>query len=170
MAIKNKYTIEQIRELREARKKNKNKNVDRRIQAIQLHAEGLPHKEIADRTGFVRTYIAELAGKYRKEGIDAIIGNHYKGNRRNLSYEEEKALIEPLKEKAASGQVTSVREFKKLYEEATGKTFGDSNKGQIYRVLNRHNGRKVMPRSTHPKKASPEVIEASKKLTPNAEN
>ena len=36
-----KYTLEQKRELKEARKKNKNKNIDRRIHALQLHAEGL---------------------------------------------------------------------------------------------------------------------------------
>ena len=162
---KTKYTIEQKNELKEARKKNKNKNIDKRIHALQLHAEGVPHKEIAKKTGFVYTYIAELARKYRKNGINAIAGNNYKGNHRNLSYEQEKALIEPFREKASKGQVTSIREFKKSYETATGKTFNDSNKGQIYRVLNRHNGRKVMPRSAHPKKASPEVIEASKKLT-----
>ena len=35
---------------------------------------------------------------------------------------------------------------------------------QIYRVLHRHGWRKIMPRSRHPKKATPEAIEASKKL------
>lgn len=34
--------------------------------------------------------------------------------------------------------------------------------GQIYRALKRHNWRKVMPRSRHPKKASEEAINASK--------
>ena len=34
---------------------------------------------------------------------------------------------------------------------------------QIYYVLHRHGWRKVMPRSRHPKKASEEVIETSKK-------
>ncbi|MDE7249890.1 MAG: winged helix-turn-helix domain-containing protein, partial [Lachnospiraceae bacterium] len=33
----------------------------------------------------------------------------------------------------------------------------------IYCVLKRHGWRKVMPRSRHPKKASEEVIETSKK-------
>jgi transposase len=170
MPIKIKYTSEQAKELEQARKKNKNKNIDRRIQTLQLYGQGMPHKEIAMRTGFSYSYVAELAGKYRKGGIEAIVGNHYKGNRRNLTFEEEKALLEPFKEKAAAGEVTSVRELKKAYEKATGKVLGDNNKGQIYRVLNRHNGRKVMPRSTHPKKASPEDIEASKKLTLSAKN
>jgi len=42
--------------------------------------------------------------------------------------------------------------------------------GQIYRVLHRHDWRKVMPRSRHPKKASEEVIATSKKLTPESMN
>jgi hypothetical protein len=74
------------------------------------------------------------------------------------------AVIEPFRQKAGAGQVTSIRELKKAYEEKTGKIYQNNNKGQIYRVLARHNGRKVMPRSVHPKKASPEAIAASKKL------
>ena len=165
MGTKIKYTSSQKEELQNARTKNKNKNIDKRLHAILLHAEGTSNKEISKKTGFAESYISELAGKYRRNGIDAIAGNHYKGNRRNIGYDEEKTLIESIKEKAKKGQMTTVREFKAMYEKATGKIYGESNKGQIYRVLKRHNGRKVMPRSTHPKKASPEVIEASKKLT-----
>ena len=47
------------------------------------------------------------------------------------------------------------------YEQAVGHRTGGS---QIYYVLRRHGWRKVMPRSKHPKKASEEVIETSKKL------
>ena len=36
--------------------------------------------------------------------------------------------------------------------------------GHIYAVLHRNGWRKTMPRSRHPKKASDEAIEASKKL------
>jgi transposase len=163
----NKYTFthEQVEELELSRKKNKNKNVDKRVRALLYYNQGMNRKAIAEKTGFAATYITELVGKYRKGGIDAIAGNHYKGNRRNLTFEQEAALIEPFRKKSAAGQVTSIRELKKAYEEATGKSLQNNNKGQIYRVLARHNGRKVMPRSVHPKKASPEDIEASKKLT-----
>lgn len=53
-------------------------------------------------------------------------------------------------------------ELEQKYEEAVGHRIGNS---QIYRVLERHGWRKVMPRSKHPKSASEEVIETSKKLT-----
>ena len=56
-----------------------------------------------------------------------------------------------------------IREIEKAYQERVDHRIGH---GQIYCVLNRHHGwRKIMPRSKHLKKASEEVIEASKKLT-----
>ncbi len=54
-----------------------------------------------------------------------------------------------------------VSEIKKEYDKAVVRDTGT----QIYNVLHRHNWRKVMPRSQHPKKAIDEAIEASKKLT-----
>ena len=84
-----------------------------------------------------------------------------------MSFEEEANLLEPFHERASQGQLVEVSEIKAVYEEAVGHTIGGS---QIYYVLRRHGWRKVMPRSRHPKKASDEAIEASKKLTPKSSN
>ena len=65
-------------------------------------------------------------------------------------------------ERAQAGQIVEVSEIKAAYEEKVGHRIGG---GQIYRVLKRHDWRKVKPRSEHPKKASAEAIDASKKLT-----
>ena len=75
--------------------------------------------------------------------------------------EKEAELLEEFREKAAAGQMIDISEIKSRYEEMVGHRIG---RGQIYRVLHRHNWRKVLPRSKHPQKASEEVIEASKKL------
>ena len=91
-----------------------------------------------------------------------MMGCHYGGNRRNMSFEEEEALLEPFLQKAEAGQVVEVSEIEAAYREAVGHSIGTS---QIYYVLHRHGWRKVMPRSKHPKKAGEEVIETSKKLT-----
>jgi transposase len=155
---------EQIAELEKSRKKNKNKNVEKRIVALLMHAEGKTRAEIAKRTEYAETYISQLVSNYCNNGISAITDNHYPGNRRNLSFEEEEALLEPFRKKAEAGEIVEVSEIKQAYEEATGKTLGDNNKGQIYRVLQRHGWRKIMPRSKHPDKASDEEIESSKKL------
>ena len=84
-----------------------------------------------------------------------------------MSYEEETALLEPFRKKAEAGQIVEVSEMNKAYQEAVGHSIGT---GQIYHVLHRHGWRKVMPRSKHPKKASEEDIEASKKLTSKWQN
>ena len=76
--------------------------------------------------------------------------------------EEVTVLLEPYREQAEKGQIVEVSEMKASYEQAVGHTIGGS---QIYYVLHRNGWRKITPRSKHPKKASEEVIETSKKLT-----
>ena len=84
-----------------------------------------------------------------------------------MTPEEEAAILEPFQKKAESGQMINVSEIKEAYEKAVGHKIGN---GQIYRVLHRQEWRKVLPRSRHPKRASEEVIETSKKLTPESVN
>ena len=84
-----------------------------------------------------------------------------------MSYEEETALLEPFSKKAEAGQMVEVSEIEAAYRDAVGHSIGTS---QIYYVLHRHEWRKVMPRSQHPKKASDEVVETSKKLTIKSRN
>lgn len=162
MKMKYRYSKQDQEVIKAARKANKGKQVDRRLKALELQAAGKKAKEISVITGFHPAYISQLMAKYRDGGIEAITGNHYGGNRRNMSLEEEAKLIEPFRQRASQGQMIEVSEIKAAYEKAVGHTIGGS---QIYYVLRRHNWRKVMPRSKHPKKASDEVIEASKKLT-----
>jgi transposase len=110
------------------------------------------------------TYISKIVAKFVDYGMSAIVDNKYRGNRRNMSLEEEAAFLARFKEQAEEGRIIEVSEIKRAYEEAIGRSLENSH-GQIYRVLKRHGWRKVMPRSKHPNKASDEDIEASKKLT-----
>jgi len=158
--IKGSLNAEQVNELKVAEGKNKDKNIDARVRALLLYAEGLTNKDIAIKTGFKDSYISELVRKYRKGGISAICGKNYKGNRRNLSFAQEAALPSDFEEKAQAGQIVTVADIKAAYEKAIGRSL-DKSRGQIYRVLERHGWRKVMPRSKHPDKASDEVIETS---------
>lgn len=162
MSSRYKFTEADITCIRDARKANKNKRAEARLKALELRAKGERSKAVAEKTGFHPAYISRLTQKYRAGGIEAIAGNHYGGNRRNMSMEEEAALLAPFREKAAQGQVIVVNEIKSAYEKAVGHAIGGT---QIYYVLRRHNWRKVMPRSKHPKRASAEDIESSKKLT-----
>ena len=164
--MRKRYEIseEQKAEIERARKGNKNKNVEKRLKALLLHAEGKSRKEIAEITGYAASYISELVAKYSNNGISAMTDSKYGGNHRNMSYAEEEALLEPFKKAAEAGQVVEISAIKRAYEAATGRSLKNAH-GQIYYVLHRHGWRKIMPRSKHPKKASDEAIEASKKLT-----
>lgn len=165
MKMKHRYSEKDQEIIKAARKANKGKQVERRLIALELQAAGKKAKEISAITGFHPGYISRLKAKYRDGGIEAITGNHYGGNRRNMSFEEEATLLEPFRQRASQGQLVEVSEIKAVYEDAVGHTIGGS---QIYYVLRRHGWRKVMPRSRRPKKASDEAIEASKKLTPKS--
>ena len=55
MAKSHKFSEEQIEELKAAKKKNKNKNIDKRLTALLMRAEGKSRKEAADRTGYKYT-------------------------------------------------------------------------------------------------------------------
>ena len=93
MAKKYEITAEGLAELSTARKANRDKNIDRRLHALILYAEGHTSKEIIEKTGYNRTYLYELYRKYLENGLEAITGNHYGGNRRNMTYEEESELL-----------------------------------------------------------------------------
>ena len=161
------FTEDQVREIETSRRKNKNKKIDNRLRALLLHAEGMKHRDIAGKTELAETYIGELVTKYLKGGISAVAENSYAGNRRNLTFLEEKELLDSFVEKAKLGQIVEISQIKRSYEAKIGREL--KSRGHIYQILKRHGWRKVMPRSKHPNKASDEVIEASKKLTQSSE-
>ena len=160
-------TAEQKAEIEAARKANKNKRVETRLKALSLRAEGMSYQDISGIVGMNPDYLQILVAKYCKEGLESIVESKYGGNRRNMSYAEEEALLEPFKKEAEAGHIITTAEIKAKYVEAVGHSIGN---GQIYCVLKRHGWRKVMPRSRHPKKASDEAIEASKKLKQESGN
>ena len=150
------FTLEETQEIKAARKKNRDKNVEKRLAALEMRAEGKQNKEIREKTGFHTQYITVLVSRYKANGLASITESHYHGNHRNLSYAEEEALLEPFRLDSNAGKTVSVHDIETAYREAVGHSIGTS---QIYYVLHRHGWRKVMPRSKHPKKASDEVIE-----------
>ena len=162
MSKRDRISAEEVEAILQARRKNKDKTVDKWLEVLQLRAEGKNRAEISNKTGFSKQYVTELASEYRKRGLEEFAKKQYKGNRRNLSVSEEQAFLEPYKQQAIQGQLVEVGAMRKAYEAKVGHTIGGS---QIYRVLHRHGWRKVMPRSKHPNKAGDEAIEASKKLT-----
>ena len=154
---------EEVSEILKMRRENKDKTIDRWLEVLLLHAAGKTRAEIAAKTDFGKQYVTELVGEYCREGLDHYAQKHYKGNHRNMSFEEEEALLEPFRAQAEAGQIVEVGEILAAYERKIGRSVGSNS--QIYYVLARHGWRKVMPRSKHPNKADDEEIDSSKKLT-----
>ena len=110
-----------------------------RLHALELRAEGKRAKEIAEKVGVSAPYVSQLAAKYFAGGIEAIAGNHYGGNRRTMSVEEEEAILKPFYERAEKGEIIEVSEIEQAYQK---KVDHKISSGQIYLVLRRHGWRK----------------------------
>ena len=157
-----KISAENAAEIKEVRKTITDKKVDRRLYAVQLRGEGLTNDEIAQKLDTSDKMVSQWVSAYIKNGgITALLPKERIGMHRNLSIEEEKEFLSAYTKQAEAGQIVDLNEMKAAYIEKVGHSIGGS---QIYRMLERHGWRKVMPRSKHPQKASDETIEASKKL------
>ena len=157
-----KISAENAAEIKEVRKTITDKKVDRRLYAVQLRGEGLTNDEIAQKLDTSDKMVSQWVSAYIKNGgITALLPKERIGMHRNLSIEEEKEFLSAYTKQAEAGQIIDLNELKAAYIEKVGHSIGGS---QIYRMLERHGWRKVMPRSKHPQKVSNEAIEASKKL------
>lgn len=164
---KHKITESEYEAVKRAAKENQKKGVDKRLQVIILRYEGKKDVEIAEKLDYSRKRISQLCAEFKKVGIEEYARHKYGGNHRAMGVEDEEAILAGFKEKAAKGQIVTVREIKAEFDAKRGK---DTGRGYIYMLLARHKWRTVMPRGEHPKKASEAEIEASKKLMLNTKN
>ena len=80
MASRYQFRNEEIKEIEQARKNNKDKRAESRLKALELRAKGASANEVAEATGFHAGSVTRLVAKYRDHGIEAIAGNHFGGN------------------------------------------------------------------------------------------
>jgi transposase len=87
--------------------------------------------------------------RWAKEG-DTSFELRGRGGRRyqNLSAEQEAQVLAPFIARAAAGGMLKVAEIQQAYEKEAGKPVAPST---IYRLLDRHGWRKLVPRPRHPK-------------------
>jgi transposase len=121
-----------------------------------------PAKEIAVQIGVSRPFVSKISSLYKRFGPQGLetVGP---GGRRNeyLSKQEEASFLAPFIERAAQGQIVSAKLIKEAFEQRLGHEVDEST---IYRLLQRHDWRKVMPRPIHPE-ADPKAQEAFKKTS-----
>ena len=91
MVMKMKYMFKQDdhEAIKAARKKNRDKQTDKRLEVLELRCEGMTQEAIAEATGYHRSHVSNLIRKYFEEGLESVAEKHYLGNRRNMSIEEE---------------------------------------------------------------------------------
>jgi len=94
MKMKYKFSEEQYKEIQIARKQNGDKQIDKRLEVLELRCEGRGLEEIASITEFHRSHVSNLIRKYYEEGLRAVSEKHYLRNHRNMSVEEEALLLE----------------------------------------------------------------------------
>lgn len=157
-------TEEEFKRIQAARKANKNKRVEKLLEVLTLRFEGKSKREIRERTGYNERYVTILLAKYRKLGLEEFIRIKQTSHYRKMTEAEEAQLLEKCRELRGEGKVLTVADIRQMFEEELGESTGNS---YIYRVLKRHGWRKVMPRAKHPKAASEEEQNSSKKLTQN---
>ena len=129
--------------------------------------------EIAKHCGVSTATVHQLISAYNRQGV-AAVETPGKGGRRNqyLTLEHEQAFLAPFFEQAKVGTIATAAQIKQAFEEQVGHEVAETT---IYRLLDRHGWRKLVPRPAHPK-ADPEeqatvkktLNRASKRLSPPA--
>jgi len=122
--------------------------------------EGLRSDEIATIVGIHKTSVNRILARYKKEGMEAMVGKRHDHGNRYMSREEETAFLLQFQRRSEAGEIIETREIHQAYEKAVGHPV---TRNMICYLLHRHKWRKVMPRSRHEKKAGEEAIEAYKK-------
>lgn len=121
-----------------------------RIQCVLIRATlGSTAGQIAQLLGWSTATVHVLHSRWASEG-DAVFDVQGRGGRRHqhLSPDQEAALLAPFVERADAGGMLTVAEIARAYQKRTGKSVAPST---IYRLLERHGWRKVVPRPRHPK-------------------
>jgi transposase len=137
----------------------------KRIQCVLIRATlGSTAAEIAQLLGWSTATVHVMHSRWAKEG-DALFDMRGRGGRRHqhMSAQAEADLLAPFAAQAQAGGMLHVSEIKRAMERQVGTTVAAST---VYRILDRHGWRKVVPRPRHPK-ADMQAQGAFKKTPPH---
>ncbi len=105
-------------------------------------------KDIARHTGVSVATVHKVISTYNRLGV-AAVETPGKGGRRHeyMTWEEERELLTPFFELAKKGEITTIAHIKHVFEKRVGHEVDETT---IYRLLERHQWRKLVPRPFHP--------------------
>jgi len=116
-------------------KKNNDERLERKLQVLLMRYEGAKNREIAKKLNYSLTRVSELCREFKEVGLDEYVRPKYKANRRNLSREKEKEILDSFYQRSASGEKITAQMIRKKLEECLGRK---TNEKYVYDVLSRH--------------------------------
>jgi|ERR1051326_2655949 transposase len=106
-------------------------------------------EEIALHTGVSISTVRRVISTYNRLGVTAVETPGTSGRRHEyLTLEHERTFLQPFFTRAAAGEIATAAEIQRAFEAAVGHPVHQST---IFRLLNRHAWRKLVPRPVHPK-------------------
>jgi transposase len=139
----------QVGALRRAMLAARNTSTFQRLQCLWLRAkEDLATEAIARTVGLSLSHVRRVWSDYLRGGLPAAQGRP-KGGRRHqhLTVAQEQRLLAPLQQQAQAGALVTVAQIQQRYQAQVGQAVAAST---VYRVLARHQWRRVQPRPKHP--------------------
>lgn len=137
----------------------------RQAQALVLPLQyGMSLTQTAQAIGISSGWVCRLRNQFIRGQIVDDGSTPARGGRRreNFTREQEAELLKPLLETASKGGILVVGKIKPQLEAALGREMGLST---VYKLLHRHNWRKLAPDKRHPQ-SDPVAQEAFKKNSP----
>lgn len=126
-----------------------------------------PADAIAKHTGVSVSTVHQVISEYNRYGETAI-ETPGRGGRRSsyLSLAAEGEFLAPFMAQAKQGNISTTAMIQSAFEQRVGESVAPST---IYRLLERHQWRKLVPRPHHPQ-AEPEAQDAFKQTSPSKSN
>jgi transposase len=121
----------------------------RRVLCVWLRvALGMSAAEIATALGWSLGTVHNLHSQYLHAGTSILVGSGRGGRRRELlTLAEEETLLAELVARAEQGDITEASAVRAALEQQAGQVVAKST---VYRLLERHGWRKLVPRPFHP--------------------
>ena len=139
MRPRQQFTEQQKLEVKHALKSATSKEEFQRVQAVLLRME----------LGLHTASVWKIHARFLKEGAAIFKSKAHGGrHRENLSLAQERKLLKPFFKQAERSGMLIVSSVKVAYEKEVGYEVPSSS---VYRMLERHDWRKIVPRSSHPK-------------------
>jgi len=158
---KRKQICKNIEEVKQAMESTECKTEYRKLQCIYL-GDTMPElnaSAIGKITQYCENSVKRIHSDFRKRGMESIIDTRGGRQRAYLSLEEEEKLLSEFDEISSTGELCEISRIKTAYEEKVGKRVDAST---IYRVMARHDFRKIVPYQRHKKGDAAEQEEFKK--------